>query len=153
VVLFFWPQSLAVVFVLAESSAETSDPLTAAAKTLIGWLQQHYGGVGVVAAVVLLTWWQWRKPKELPGVAPLAGWLKDGHKSARKKQTAQQTVPITSPGKKAVKSLPAGRRIRYRWLLARWWSCGPRSLLETLYREWVRPVVELDDAREPGEES
>jgi hypothetical protein len=72
-----WLQPPAVVVVLAENSAETPDPLTAAVKTVISWLQQHYGVWGIAAALGLLIWWQWPKLKELPGVAPLADWLKD----------------------------------------------------------------------------
>jgi hypothetical protein len=77
-------QSPAVVAVFAESTATPSvagsaeaEPLNAAFKTLIGWLQQHYGIWGIVVAAVVLIWWQWSKIKELPGVTLLAGWFKD----------------------------------------------------------------------------
>jgi tetratricopeptide (TPR) repeat protein len=68
--------SPAVFVLLAESSAATPDPVSAALKMLINWLLQ-YGVSGVVVAVVLLIWWQWPKIKDLPGVASLAGFVKD----------------------------------------------------------------------------
>jgi hypothetical protein len=61
----------------AEESAEATDPLITALKTLIGSLQQHYGIWGILGAAVVLIWWQWSKIKELPGIEPFVRLLRD----------------------------------------------------------------------------